>query len=159
MELWVAEDAVERDPASYQLYGTNAAIPALTSGNTVALSSFTLLSSGTLTLPATRDGTQDATGLSQIVPIPNSTAYASYLLVFPTVKGPAANSMQISEVQLYDSGIIGVEQFDDPDGAVAGKNGGTFWDFGNITAPVHDGTPSVWRNPFGTPAIASRPFS
>ena len=111
LELWVAEDAVERDPSSYILYGTNTTIPttlAIT-GNTIALSSFTRLSSGPLTLPDTRDLVGDAAGFSQSIPIPNTTAYASYLLVFTAVKGPAAISMQISEVQLYASGIIGVE--------------------------------------------------
>jgi len=54
--------------------------------------------------------------------------------------------------------IIGVEQFDYSDGAIADQNGGTFWDFVNFatpTAPVHDGTPSLWQNIVGTPAVTS----
>jgi hypothetical protein len=122
LELWVAEDAVERDPSSYTIYGTNAAIPALTSGGTFALSNFTLISTGGLALPAARDTVADATGNSQIVSFPNTTAYTSYLVVFPNVKNlpTAANSMQISEVQLYDRVIA-----EPPDQANTG--GGTVY--------------------------------
>lgn len=79
MELWVAEDAVERDPASYILYGTNTVINPLSGGTVFGLPSFGFveISAGTLALPATRDVTGDATGFSQIVPIPNTTAYDS----------------------------------------------------------------------------------
>jgi hypothetical protein len=39
---------------------------------------------------------------SQTVNFANSTAYKSYMVIFPTVKGePAANSMQIGEVELH----------------------------------------------------------
>ncbi len=51
--------------------------------------------------------------------------------------------------------IIGVEQFDYPDGSIAGQTGGMVWDFRNITAPVRDGTPSVWSNIFGVPTVAA----
>ncbi|MBP7948186.1 MAG: hypothetical protein KA004_00930 [Verrucomicrobiales bacterium] len=153
MELWVANDAPERDPASYQLYGTNAAIPALTSGQTVALSSFTLLSEGALALSATRDIATDATGFSQSVLIPNTTAYTAYLLVFPTVRGPGANSMQLSEVQLYHSTIIGTESFEYLDGPLAGKNSGQLWNWKNRTPAGRTAGTSDWDNVTGTPTI------
>ncbi len=157
MELWVAEDAVERDPASYTLYGTNSAIPTLNPGNSISLV-LTQLSTGTLALPDTRDTTQDATGFSQIIPVPNTNAWSSYLLVFPTVKNQpsAANSMQISEVQLYDSEIIGVDQFDYPDGPIADKNGGTFWNWRNQNPAGRTTTgPSDWDAATAAPAVAS----
>lgn len=98
MELWVADDANERDPASYQLFGSNAAINL---GADIALSDFTLISEGGLALPLDRDNTNDATGFSQVVSIDNSNAYSSYMLVFPTIRNEGAtNSMQLSEVQL-----------------------------------------------------------
>ena len=103
MELWVANDAVERDPASYELYGTNALIA---SAGPFAVADFTLISSGGLALPATRDQVTDATGLSQVVTFANTDAYTSYMLVFPTVVDAAgANSMQLSEVQ-FDGTIV-----------------------------------------------------
>ena len=155
MELWVANDSLKRDPASYQLYGTNAAIPSLNGGDNVALTSFTLLGSGNLALPDARDTTANATGLSQILAIPNTTAYASYLLVFPTVKGPSPDAMQLSEVQLYDSGVIGLEQFDYEDGSIAGKSEGTFWNYKNTSPAGQIGFSSTWEPVAGTPVVSS----
>jgi hypothetical protein len=96
MELWVANDAPERDPASYELRGTNVSLGA----GPFNLSDFVLISSGALALPAPRDTVADAVGNSQVVNFANSAAYTSYMLTFPTVVNAAtANSMQISEVQ------------------------------------------------------------
>jgi len=47
------------------------------------------------------------------------------------------------------SEIIGIERFDYADGAIAGKNGGTGWDYKNTAPAGHDGTPSTWDNLFG----------
>src|SRR5688500_4816602 len=52
MELWVANDAEERDPASYELYGTNNLLAAT---GPYPLTGFTLISSGPLALPSPRD--------------------------------------------------------------------------------------------------------
>ena len=51
--------------------------------------------------------------------------------------------------------IIGVEQFDYPDGAVAGKNSGTFWDYNNFTPVGHTSIVSNWDDVFGSPLISS----
>jgi len=51
--------------------------------------------------------------------------------------------------------IIGVEQFDYPDGAITTKNGGTFWDYKNFTPTGHTGTASTWDNFTGAPAVTS----
>ena len=100
MTLWAANDAVERDPASYELYGTNAAIGA----GPYPLAGFTLISSGALALPASRNAGGGAAldiNNSQTVAFGNSSSYSSYLVLFPTVKNAgAANSMQIAEIQL-----------------------------------------------------------
>jgi hypothetical protein len=39
--------------------------------------------------------------------------------------------------------IIGVEQFDYPNAAIAGQRGGTFWDYKNFTPTGHTGTSST----------------
>lgn len=97
MTLWVANDAPERDPASYELYGTNAAVAG---AGSFPLTGFSLISAGDLALPDTRDTATDATGFDQTIAITGAGAFTSYLLVFPTVKNAAtANSMQISELQ------------------------------------------------------------
>ena len=103
MTLWTANDAVERDPADYQLYGTNSPI---SGGGPFALSLFTLINEDALALPADRDIVGDGTGFSQTVNIGATEAYTSYLLLFPNVKGPDGNSMQISEVQFDASPAI-----------------------------------------------------
>jgi hypothetical protein len=96
LSLWVGNDNVSRDPASYELYGTNLPI----TGGSMAMSQFTLISSGTLSLPSSRnDGAGDNFG--QTLALENSTPYSSYLLIFPTIKNASsANSMQIGEVQI-----------------------------------------------------------
>ncbi len=51
--------------------------------------------------------------------------------------------------------IIGVEQLDYPDGTIATKNGGTFWDYKNFAPTGHTGTASTWDNFTGAPVVAS----
>ncbi len=106
MTLWVANDAVDRDPTSFELYGTNLPVVPGGPGSTYLLSDFTLVDSGDLLLPDPRNDPSVAVtgppfmGFHQTVAISASSAYTSYMLIFPTVKNEAgANSMQISEVQ------------------------------------------------------------
>lgn len=54
--------------------------------------------------------------------------------------------------------IIGVEQFDYPDGALAGKNGGTFWDYKNVAPVGHTGPASTWDAVTGIPAVTGGRF-
>jgi hypothetical protein len=50
--------------------------------------------------------------------------------------------------------IIGVEQFDYPNGAIAGQSGGTFWDYKDISPAGHTGTASSWQNVGSAPATS-----
>jgi hypothetical protein len=78
------------------LYGTNDAI---TSGkNSQGLDeNWVLIDSGTLAL------TDERFALSGIIGVNNDTAYASYKMLFPTLKNAdATNSMQIADIQFYD---------------------------------------------------------
>ncbi len=106
IKLWTANGPAQRDPASYELWGSNAAIG---SGPSFSLSDFTLISSGALSLPSTRNGTGN-TPLSDIssqtIGFTNSTAYTSYMVIFPTVKDNSATVMEIGEVQLYGSAAV-----------------------------------------------------
>lgn len=95
--LTTANDAADRDPASWVLYGTNATITsdAHSNGREEA---WTAISSGSLSLPAARLTN------GSVVSFTNATAYSSYKLVFPTVKNSgAANSMQLAEVAFFTS--------------------------------------------------------
>ena len=103
--FWTANDAVPRDPASYQLFGTNAPIV----GDTL-LSIFDLIAEGDIALPDTRNAGGSSPLLDEnslTVIFGNTNAYTSYLVLFPTLKdAEAANSMQIAEVQLHHSSAV-----------------------------------------------------
>jgi hypothetical protein len=134
--LWTANDAEPRDPTGYALYGTNAAV---SGGGPFALANFSLISAGALSLPSSRNA-GGAAPLQpqnlQVVSFANAASYASYLVLFPSVKAPpAANSMQIAEVQLDTTGIpdfdfFAGEPFDyAPPGAdLLGQDGGVGFD-------------------------------
>ncbi len=110
-------DAPLRDPATYILYGSNTATASTVAGTSFNVdTAFTAISSGTVLLPddaATRGTTRSTFNTT----FANPTAYSTYLLVFPTVKGSAdgtVNSMQIGEARLQtaagpleNAGILG----------------------------------------------------
>jgi hypothetical protein len=95
-EITTANDAPERDPVVWMIYGTNDAIVTVDNGDGLA-ENWTLICGGTLALPAER------LTLGPLYLIANQAeAYTSYKMVFETVKdAAAANSMQIAEVQFY----------------------------------------------------------
>jgi hypothetical protein len=93
LTFWPANDAAERDPASYRLEGSN-------DGTT-----FNLISEGPLTLMTNRNPggfTALLSGTNFVtVSFQNSTSFTSYRVIFPTLRNAAtANSMQIAEVDL-----------------------------------------------------------
>ena len=111
-----ANDAPDRDPASYRLFGSNTATASTTAGTIYDDSNFTQISTGALSLPATR---LTAGGN---VTFASATAYRTFLLLFPTVKNAgAANSMQIGEAMIQTAagnlgnlGIVGGGQIPEP---------------------------------------------
>ena len=86
-------DAPERDPASYQIFGTND--PITSAENSDGDSEFwNLIAAGDLALPGDRNA------LGDTVAFANSDAYSSYRVVFDSLRdGGAANSLQFSEIQ------------------------------------------------------------
>ena len=91
-----ANDSEARDPASYELYGTND--PITSQDNSFGdEENWTLITSGTLSLPSER------MTIGEIISFENESSYTSYKVIFPTVKNSTdANSMQIADVQLYE---------------------------------------------------------
>ena len=90
LRFWTANDAPERDPASFQLEGSLNGSP------------FVLIANMALNLTTNRNATgQPLTGTAfQEVSFANAAAYDSYRLIFPTLRDAAkANSMQIAEVE------------------------------------------------------------
>ncbi len=100
-QITTANDAVERDPSGWQLFGTNSAIVSAPH-STGAAEPWTLIASGALALPAARN-TQGA-----VANVTNNSAYTSYKMIFTGVKDAAnANSMQIAEVQFFGDAAAG----------------------------------------------------
>lgn len=95
--LTTANDSASRDPATWELYGTNDAITSL-DNSSVNPETWTLLGSGATNLPTDRLAAGPLTAVNSTV------AYASYRMVFPTMRAPwegDADSMQIADVQFY----------------------------------------------------------
>jgi hypothetical protein len=103
-EIVTANDAIERDPASYEIWGTNE-LPISTPDNGAGDEQmWTLIQSGTLDLPTDRFAS------SGQIPISNSEVYGAYRIVFPTVRDAAtANSMQIADFRLIGEDQITLE--------------------------------------------------
>lgn len=102
LSLTTANDAAGRDPASYIIYGSTASLLDETSqGTNVPVSSLTEIASGTLALTNDRNDsslTPAAVASPAIVQFSNTTAYPSYVVVFPTTKdGLTSTATQISK--------------------------------------------------------------
>ena len=98
--ITTANDEENRDPTTWQLFGTNDAITS-TDNSTGSAENWTLIDAGGVSLPSARDT------VGPSVSVGNSTAYSSYRMIFTGVKDSgAANSMQIGEIQFFgESGI------------------------------------------------------
>ncbi|MCC7476550.1 MAG: hypothetical protein IT425_14255, partial [Pirellulales bacterium] len=97
-KLTTANDSPERDPATYELYGTMDPISSLE--HSIGLSeAWSLISSGPLALPAARDT------VGPLVTFANPNSYSSYRMIYPTLKNSPgdANSMQINEVEFFQT--------------------------------------------------------
>jgi glucose/arabinose dehydrogenase len=103
-QITTANDAVERDPTAWQLFGRNGAISS-TDHSTGTAESWMLIGSGSVALPGTLPnggGDDFRNTLGPIVNVSNNTAYTSYKMLFTGVKSAAtANSMQIAEIQFF----------------------------------------------------------
>lgn len=82
-KLTTANDAIERDPASYKLYGSNDGV------------NWTLIKEGQLSL------SNDRLSTSNEIAVTNTTAYVYYFMIFPTIKDNAGNSVQIAEITYF----------------------------------------------------------
>lgn len=118
IRFYTANDAEERDPASYLFEGSS-------DGTT-----FATIASGSLALPADRNpggavAIDPSIHFNQVVTFPNTLEYSTYRLTFPALKNAAsANSMQIAEVELLGvsggsvvadangDGVVNISDFD-----------------------------------------------
>ena len=140
MQLWAANDAVPRDPSSYELWGSNAALDF--GSLSFDMGSFTKISEGGLGLPDSRNlgGTNVLNAAnSQTIGFANTQGYKSYIIVFPTVKDSAsANSMQIAEIQLFGSAAFTALTWTGSVSNVWNINSATNWDSSGATSTFSD---------------------
>lgn len=90
--LTTANDAPGRDPAKWELYGTNDAI-ASADNSTGLAESWTLIDAGEVALP------DDRFTVGPVVAVTNMSLYTSYRMVYPELKGDPL--MQIADVAFY----------------------------------------------------------
>ncbi|MCJ7692889.1 MAG: hypothetical protein MUO22_05685, partial [Sedimentisphaerales bacterium] len=99
--IWTANDTEDRDPATWELYGTNAAIVSA-HHSTGTAESWTLIDLGSISLPSERNATDTGPeGYHATVLVTSTETYASYKMLFPTMKSATIDMMQIAEVQFY----------------------------------------------------------
>ena len=94
--MTTANDATGRDPASFELYGTNDPITSLEASNGRE-ENWVAISSGDLSLPDNRLFVADAVGFA------NSTSYTSYKMIWPTMKDMNQNLTQLGDIGFYSS--------------------------------------------------------
>jgi hypothetical protein len=95
INLCSANDAVERDPVTYELSGSNDSING----------PWTLISSGNITEWATAAPARRV-WLTKPITFANTVSYQHYKLMFPTCRGPGQNSKQIAEVELLSQVLV-----------------------------------------------------
>lgn len=94
--MTTANDAEGRDPAEYLLYGTNDQITSTEASNGRD-EDWTLISMGDLALPSDRQTIAEPVGFS------NAVSYASYKMVWPSMKDPGQNLTQLADIGFYSS--------------------------------------------------------
>ena len=87
MTFTTANDAVERDPMTFELYGSNTSIDG----------PYVLIATGSTFLDTAR-----FTLNTQPIAFKPGGAFDYYQVLFPTCRGPNQNSMQIAEVELLE---------------------------------------------------------
>jgi len=90
ISVTTANDSPNRDPQNYEVFGSNNGVD------------YTSIGTGTISCIATRFSTRDFT-------FSNTTAYSFYRVNFTTQCG-ADNSIQVAEVQLFESDTLGVHE-------------------------------------------------
>jgi len=92
-----ANDATERDPVGFELYGSNVSING----------PYTLIASGDIVDFSQTTAWPRLTKTETPILFDNDVAYDHYQVLFTAVRNPgSANSMQISEVELLGTGLI-----------------------------------------------------
>jgi len=117
LTLTTANDAIERDPISFELSGSNESIDG----------PYELIASGDIVDFAQADAWPRFTKNATPILFDNDVAYAHYQVLFPAVRDAgSANSMQIAEVELLGvpSPLVAHWTLDDGEGTIAVDSSG-----------------------------------
>ncbi len=110
LTLTTANDSPERDPASFEISGSNVSLDG----------PYEVIASGDVVDFTQADPLPRFTTNATAITFENTVAYKYYQVMFPTTRGPGQNSMQIAEVELLGvPGPVGHWTFDDGAGIVA----------------------------------------
>ena len=142
VRLATANDDDRRDPTSYVLFGTTSAITSTNNSNGLS-ENWTLIGNGTLSLPTDRNTWGDP------VNIGTPGSYSAYWIVFPSIRDGSTNSMQISEVQLWDGADATGSVISVNAGAAIGTGWGSNFPGGEAPANILDGDPNTKYLNFG----------
>jgi hypothetical protein len=99
MRFRTANDAPERDPASFRLFGTNDPITSEPNSPSNGTEVWTLIAESTEANPLSLPEARHTWG--NFIAVNSPTNYTSYRLIFPTTRSDTANSMQIADIQFY----------------------------------------------------------
>lgn len=143
MVLTTANDAQERDPSSYIIFGSNQPVTSADKSNGFS-DQWTFIAQGTLGLPSSRQTVAAAIDFN------NTASYSSYWIVFPTTRDNVGNNlMQVAEIQLYTgSGGTGSPVFA-PGNAVRCTGWNSSVANGEFVTRVIDGNPTTKYLNFG----------
>jgi hypothetical protein len=113
LTLTTANDAVERDPIAFELYGSNESIEG----------PYELIAAGEVADFNQVDAWPRFTMNATPIAFENTTVYKHYQILFPAVRDPgSANSMQIAEVELIGVPALYVLFTEDFEGLPLGPN-------------------------------------
>ena len=144
IEFGTANNEVNRDPATFILYGTNDAIVSTDNSNGTD-ENWSKITNAPLQL-ALPDQRNARTIFQNFT---NTNQYSSYKLIFPTLKGNA-NSMQIAEIQFYDENDQQIIQ--QTDRAIAVREAANFvYQAGSTLYPSGTSVPWVLDNNYAHP--------
>ncbi len=139
LTLTTANDAIERDPISYELSGSNDSIDG----------PYELIASGDIVDFAQVDALPRFTMNATAISFENDVAYKYYQVMFPAVRDPgSANSMQIAEVELLGvsapAGPVAYWKLDEGSGTTVVDS------TGNIPDGTFEGDPQWVAGKYGT---------
>jgi len=113
LTLTTANDAIERDPIQFELYGSNESIDG----------PYELIAAGEVADFNDVDAWPRFTMNATAITFENTVAYEHYQILFPAVRDPAsANSMQIAEVELIGVPTANLVFAEDFEGLPLGPN-------------------------------------